>query len=57
MAGFDLRLSREFGLGPFVDATIAEYSTVSNTAGDSIDIPRTTVHSWVTVGLRLVLFP
>lgn len=32
MAGLDFRLSREFGLGPFVDATLAQYTDTSTTA-------------------------
>jgi hypothetical protein len=57
MAGFDFRLSRDFGLGPFVDATIAQYGTVSTNAAPSTDLANTALHSWVTVGLRFVLFP
>ena len=57
MAGFDLRLSREWGLGPFIDGTIAEYQSISGPTIATTDIDRTAIHSWVTVGLRLVLFP
>jgi hypothetical protein len=57
MAGVDFRLSHDFGLGPFVDATVAQYSSLSNANVESADISNTALHSWVTVGLRLVLFP
>lgn len=57
MAGLDFRLSRDFGLGPFADATIAQYSTVSTATVQSSDIANGALHSWVTVGLRFVLFP
>lgn len=61
MAGFDFRLSHDWGLGPFVDATIGRYTRVTaddnNGRSKTSDIDDTAVHSWVTVGLRLVLFP
>lgn len=49
MAGVDLRLSRSLGLGPVVDATLARYH--------DDDLGEGRLHSWVTVGLRLVVFP
>lgn len=57
MAGLDFRLSRDFGLGPFVDATIAQYSSITSDTVISNDIAKTALHSWVTVGIRFVLFP
>ena len=52
MAGLDLRLSRDFGIGPFVDVTIARYTDVT-----AAEIDSTSAHGWVTVGGRLVLLP
>jgi hypothetical protein len=60
MAGVDFRLSRVFGLGPFVGFSLGKYSRahleVNGTSQDS-DIAETTVHQWFTVGLRTVFFP
>lgn len=68
MLGVDARLSRELGFGPFVDATFARYTRISyeqdfrgasssNAVVTSTDIDDTSTHSWVTIGLRLVLYP
>ena len=60
MAGVDFRLSRVFGLGPFVGFSLGQYSRahveVNNTSQDN-DIPETAMHQWLTVGLRTVFFP
>jgi hypothetical protein len=68
MAGIDFRLSHDFGLGPFVDATLARYTSVTTeerlvggqtaaTTETTSDIDNTSLHSWITVGLRFVLYP
>ena len=61
MAGLDFRLSRGFGLGPFLDVSIGKYTRFKNDppGGDSEDgdIPKTAMHEWVTVGARFVFFP
>lgn len=58
MAGGDFRVSRVFGIGPFVDYSLGKYSTVSgddDTTGD--DIAHTSMHQWLTFGVRGVFFP
>jgi hypothetical protein len=56
MGGVDFRVSRVFGVGPFVDLSMASYGRISN--GDtSIDIPETAMHQWLTLGARFVFFP
>lgn len=57
MAGGDFRVSRVFGVGPFVDFSIGKYSRVSNDDGDSADIRNTGTHQWLTLGVRFVFFP
>jgi hypothetical protein len=54
MAGFDVRLSPHVALGPFVDGTVAKYSFFES-ATNATHIDDTRVHSWITLGLRLVL--
>ena len=56
MGGADFRINRVFGVGPFVDLSMATYSTVSD--GDtSVSIPETATHEWLTLGVRFVFFP
>jgi hypothetical protein len=60
MTGVDFRLSRVFGLGPFVGFSLGQYSRVHlevNNTSRSEDIPETAMHQWLTVGLRTVFFP
>lgn len=60
MAGLDLRLSRTFGLGPFVDFTVGKYaSRTIETAAGTIDgdISGRSFHYWLTVGPRLTIMP
>jgi len=61
MAGLDFRLSRTFGLGPFVDVSIGKYTRYKDDppGGESEDgdIPKPAMHEWVTVGARFVFFP
>jgi hypothetical protein len=55
-AGVDFRLTKVFGLGPFVDLSMGNYSSIS--AGDlTADIPKTSMHEWLTFGARFVFFP
>ncbi|HEX5098761.1 MAG TPA: hypothetical protein VFV94_04645 [Polyangiaceae bacterium] len=55
-AGVDFRLTEVFGVGPFVDFSMGNYSSIS--LGDvSVDIPHTTLHEWLTLGARFVFFP
>jgi hypothetical protein len=58
MAGVDFRLTRVFGVGPFADLAVGQYSTVS-VDGNSADIASDAkaAHLWLTVGARFVFFP
>lgn len=58
MAGVDFRLSRVFGVGPFADFSVVQYSTAS-IDGNSFDLAsdRKTAHMWLTIGARFVFFP
>ena len=53
MGGVDFRVSRVFGVGPFVDLSMATYSSASNGA----TINDTGTHEWLTLGARFVFFP
>lgn len=53
MGGADFRVSRVFGVGPFVDLSMATYSSGSNGA----TIQNTATHEWLTLGARFVFFP
>jgi len=58
--GVDFRLSRVFGIGPFVDFSIGEYTRfefdtpVFDADGDIED---GAAHQWLTLGVRGVFFP
>lgn len=60
-SGVDYRFHETFGVGPFAALTLGTYDrrTIRNDAGvnktKSIDDP--SIHAWVMVGLRGVLFP
>ena len=61
MGGVDFRISRIFGIGPFVDFALGSYTRYSfqlNPGPDdegSIEDPA--LHGWLTVGARFVFFP
>jgi hypothetical protein len=62
MAGVDFRVNRVFGVGPFFDLSMGQYSTVSQTNTSGLtsanqDIGGTTTHEWLTFGARFVFFP
>jgi hypothetical protein len=48
--------TRIFGVGPFVDLSMASFST-RETVSVSDDMPRTGRHEWVMFGVRFVFFP
>jgi hypothetical protein len=60
-AGVDFVAGRVFRIGPFVMATLSQYGTGSvsvtgaggGTTGGEGDIMNKTLHSWISVGLRL----
>lgn len=57
MAGADFRLNHVFGVGPFVDLSMATYTKYQDEDEDSRDIPDTALHEWLTLGVRFVFFP
>jgi hypothetical protein len=64
MAGVDFRLGSAFGIGPFADLALGQYSTaktVQNAGGRVTtlggDISDSALHEWVTLGVRGVFFP
>ena len=61
MAGLDIRVTRGFGIGPYVDFTIGEYSNQHARSDFGItqsgDINRSAAHFWLTIGPRIVFFP
>jgi len=61
MAGMDVRISRSVGIGPLVDVALGMYTghsqdRTATRAPAERDVDGT-VHAWVTLGARLVLFP
>jgi hypothetical protein len=60
MSGVDFRLSRVFGLGPFVGLSLGQYSRYSvgaNSGSTNTVVENTALHEWFTLGLRTVFFP
>jgi hypothetical protein len=61
MGGFDFRLSRTFGFGPFLDVSIGKYThyedKLPGLEEDDGRLTRTATHEWVTFGARFVFFP
>ena len=63
MGGVDVRMTRVFGIGPFVDVALGKYSSVSSDSSNrssvtvDIDSSRRTTHGWVILGARMVFFP
>jgi len=58
--GVDFRLSRVFGLGPFVELSLGRYSTIGAESGDfgvTNDLDERATHAWLTLGVRGVFFP
>ncbi len=60
-AGVDFRISRVFGLGPFVDFSLGSYGSYQVDAprftDSDGDIKKTAIHEWLTLGARFVFFP
>jgi len=59
--GLDFRLRRGFGLGPFAVVSVGRYShertTINEIVTFSGDIHDPAMHAWVSLGLRMVIFP
>ncbi|HKO50613.1 MAG TPA: hypothetical protein VJV79_22975 [Polyangiaceae bacterium] len=56
MGGVDFRITRVFGVGPFIDLSMASFSRISD-GDNSQSIDQTRTHTWLTFGARFVLFP
>ena len=54
--GVDFRISRVFGIGPFIDLSLARYSTFHD-GNDDIELTNKATHQWLTLGARAVIFP
>jgi len=58
--GFDFRISKGFGIGPMADFSLGQYTHLKVESGGTTlegDIKNKTLHEWITVGLRMVIFP
>jgi hypothetical protein len=59
--GLDFRPSRGFGLGPYAVASVGRYThektEIRNVETSSGDIDNPALHLWLTLGLRMVIFP
>jgi hypothetical protein len=55
--GVDFRLSRIFGIGPYVGFDFGSYSAAHPQGQPSESISNTSLHEWLTLGVRGVLFP
>lgn len=59
--GFNFRPKRGFGLGPFAVFSIGRYlhqrTEINNVVTFSGDIEDQAMHAWLTLGLRMVIFP
>jgi hypothetical protein len=62
MGGVDFRISKVFGIGPFVDLSVAQYSSFNDVDDGSRrtpnnDIKDKAIHEWLTMGAKLIFFP
>jgi hypothetical protein len=59
--GLDFRFGRGFGLGPFAVVSVGRYThqrtTINNVVTFSGDIDDPAMHAWVSLGLRMTIFP
>jgi hypothetical protein len=59
--GMDFRAGRGFGLGPYAAVSIGRYvhqrTEIGNIVTFSGEIERAAMHAWLSVGLRMVVFP
>jgi hypothetical protein len=59
--GLDFRVKRGFGLGPFVMLSLGRYThqrtEITNLERSAGDIANPAVHGWLSLGLRMVIFP
>jgi hypothetical protein len=64
LGGVDFRLQEWFGIGPFLDASVGSYDfaeSQSNTGGLIQErggtVTDKSLHIWLTLGVRIVMFP
>jgi hypothetical protein len=61
MGGVDFRLSRTFGIGPFLALSIGQYRRyridITGRPKEEGDISETATHEWMSAGVRFVFFP
>lgn len=61
LAGVDFRLTKIFGIGPFVDFSFGKYTNQTSdpqpVAGQSSSIANTALHEWLTIGAKFLFFP
>ena len=61
MAGVDFRLTRVFGIGPWADFAIGQYSKavveVNGSEKGNGDIKDTAMHQWFMIGAKFTFFP
>lgn len=61
MGGVDFRLPTGFGVGPYAELAVGRYSNLHEESpggrDQTFDIPQKAVHAWLTLGVRIVLFP
>ena len=61
MLGADFRVNRYLGVGPFLDVSLAEYTTQTDSSPGELsvtnELPQKSVHAWAQLGARFVLFP
>lgn len=59
--GMDFRASRGFGMGPFAAVSIGRFihqrTEIDNVVTFSGEIEDAAMHAWLSVGLRMVVFP
>lgn len=58
--GVDFRVSKVFGIGPFLDLGVGRYTHASTDGGSgtvSGSIDKQAWHEWITIGPRFVFFP
>ena len=58
LAGVDFRLTKIFGIGPFVDFSFGKYTNQSSEpSGQSAEIANKAMHEWLTLGAKFLFFP
>ncbi len=58
LAGVDFRVTKIFGIGPFVDFSFGKYTNLSSEPnGQSAEIVDKAMHEWLTLGAKFLFFP